>query len=479
MYELDYGQPVTILRVDGNRKYLIDEEAFSSIVDQVGDLPIVIYSQNGKRRRGKSLALNYMKLFLASNGSRDWMSLNVYEDESPIESNCNLSNSEDYEILSQISDTEEQRRISMDRNNSFHWQSGDSDTTEGIVMWSKPFPLKLSNGQTYAVLLMDCQGNASDDSDNVDNGVIFSLSMLLSSIFIYNISGDLDNLTLQFFHQYADYAIQVFENTSTDMTSSTSTSSDMNCPRYNKQFQDLLIWVRDWQGHAQYPFGFYEKDTKPIEAESNFILDKVQPKAGQSEENQAVRVAIKSVFQRVISFLTPFPGREIVDKDFNGIIDPKSEFGLLMKLFVETVFSEESINPKAIGKRIMFRNDLKEYFHKLTLFYRDSEKLPKFKSVTETSNELICRNAIKVSWDHYMERMNKAVISPVPLEPHEFKECHSMIVKECMAIYKSSANVGLQLKLKFMKELVTQIEKSYLTFVSSNNERWERIHNDL
>jgi hypothetical protein len=112
--------------------------------------------------------------------------------------------------------------------------------------------------------------------------------------------------------------------------------------------------------------------------------------------------------------------------------------------------------------------------------YRDAEKLPKFKSATETSHELICRDAIKEAWDHYMEQMSIVSKLSVPLEPDAFKQRHTALVKECLDKYSATANVGLfQVKLKFMKELVTQIEKSYSSFVDSNNERWERIHQDL
>jgi atlastin len=479
-----HGKPVTILRVEGHRKYFVDEKAFCSIIDQVGDCPIAIYSQNGSRRRGKSLSLNYMKRFLTVDGDINWMEQDIYSDKTFVDPCFRKLNLSDDNQSPQLSDSSEANDFNIKKSENFFWQDGDEDTTQGIVMWSKPFKVTLSDGQQVAVLLMDCQGNASDASDNVDNGVIFSLSMLLSSVFIYNISGDLDNLALQFFHQYADFAVQILENNySGTLLPPQLISSPIDGPRYNKYFQELIIWVRDWQGHRHYPLGFYSDNREPPNATKNFKLDKADPQFDsdkQSTEVRSVRIAINSMFQRVSCFLSPFPGEKVVSEDFNGYIEPTSQFGQCMKQFVEITLSPTNIVTKFIGKRKLYSSDLKSYFLKWASVYRDAEKLPKFKSATETSHELICRDAIKEAWDHYMEQMSIVSKLSVPLEPDAFKQRHTELVKECLEKYKATASVGLfQVKLKFMKELVTQIEKSYSSFVDNNNERWERIHQDL
>lgn len=58
--------------------------------------------------------------------------------------------------------------------------------TMGIWMWDQPFKLKLKNGEEVTMVLLDTEGidaaNATEQGDNQ----IFTLSVLLSSLLIYN-----------------------------------------------------------------------------------------------------------------------------------------------------------------------------------------------------------------------------------------------------------------------------------------------------
>lgn len=58
--------------------------------------------------------------------------------------------------------------------------------TMGIWMWDTPFEYRLKNGKQVTMILLDTEGidayNASDRADNQ----IFTLSVLLSSLMIYN-----------------------------------------------------------------------------------------------------------------------------------------------------------------------------------------------------------------------------------------------------------------------------------------------------
>ena len=58
--------------------------------------------------------------------------------------------------------------------------------TMGIWMWDRPFKLRLKNGEEVTMVLLDTEGiDAASASDKSDNQ-IFTLSVLLSSLLIYN-----------------------------------------------------------------------------------------------------------------------------------------------------------------------------------------------------------------------------------------------------------------------------------------------------
>jgi atlastin len=78
-------------------------------------------------------------------------------------------------------------------------------------MWSKPFIVTQSIGEDIAILLMDSQGVYDEDTDLRDWSTIFGITLLTSSIFIFNIFTDIqeNNLTdLEAFLLYGQMAIE-------------------------------------------------------------------------------------------------------------------------------------------------------------------------------------------------------------------------------------------------------------------------------
>lgn len=61
--------------------------------------------------------------------------------------------------------------------------------TAGIWMWVVPEKYKDNHGREFTVVLLDAEGAGAFNAFDVDDDVIFSLTILLSSVLIYNSSG--------------------------------------------------------------------------------------------------------------------------------------------------------------------------------------------------------------------------------------------------------------------------------------------------
>ncbi len=70
--------------------------------------------------------------------------------------------------------------------NGFSWRRGTEGDTEGILLWSEPFVIPLSNpsgdSTEVAIVLMDTQGVFSRGLSLKESVTVFALSTLLSSI---------------------------------------------------------------------------------------------------------------------------------------------------------------------------------------------------------------------------------------------------------------------------------------------------------
>lgn len=73
----------------------------------------------------------------------------------------------------------------------FSWRSGVQRNTTGIVIWSDVFLHDSENGEKIALVLLDTQGLFDNKSTSADNSRIFSLSTLMSSMQIFNLSNQI------------------------------------------------------------------------------------------------------------------------------------------------------------------------------------------------------------------------------------------------------------------------------------------------
>lgn len=106
--------------------FTLNDEALEQILlrPDVCDRKVVVISVAGAFRKGKSFLLNFFLRFLQN---RDRTADGWFGSE-------------------------------QEALEGFSWRGGSERDTSGILMWKEPFFVKLANGETIVVLLMDTQG---------------------------------------------------------------------------------------------------------------------------------------------------------------------------------------------------------------------------------------------------------------------------------------------------------------------------------
>jgi hypothetical protein len=80
--------------------------------------------------------------------------------------------------------------------NGFQVGSTVNSCTKGLWMWNRPLKTKGPDGSLINVLVVDTEGIGSLDADADHDAKIFALALLLSSYFIYNSVGSIDETAL-------------------------------------------------------------------------------------------------------------------------------------------------------------------------------------------------------------------------------------------------------------------------------------------
>lgn len=69
--------------------------------------------------------------------------------------------------------------------------------TKGLWIWSKPIDCTTTDGKPCKALVIDTEGFGAFDEDQNHDYKIFVLSVLLSSLFVYNSVGTIDEQAIQ------------------------------------------------------------------------------------------------------------------------------------------------------------------------------------------------------------------------------------------------------------------------------------------
>jgi len=79
----------------------------------------------------------------------------------------------------------------------FAWRAGAERHTTGMLIWPEIYQHTLENGEKISIILIDTQGTFDDKTAVHDCVTIFALSLMISSVQIYNIFNNIQEDHLQ------------------------------------------------------------------------------------------------------------------------------------------------------------------------------------------------------------------------------------------------------------------------------------------
>ncbi|KAK8787066.1 hypothetical protein V5799_023159 [Amblyomma americanum] len=387
----------------------LDAEALQKILldDRVKDKPVAVVSVAGVYRKGKSFLLGFFLRYMQSQCKEQWLG----------------SKDETLE--------------------GFSWRGGCERDTTGILLWDEVFLVTTSEGKEVAVLLMDTQGTFDCKSTTKQSAIVFALSTLISSVQVYNISGNItesDLQQLQFFAEYGRLA-----------------QKDGN----EKPFQKLMFLVRDW---------YYTSDADHgAEGGRKIIETRLQVSESQPEELQQLRRHLKSCFSDIDCFLMPHPGPKVAESnDFDGrVSDIDEKFIINLEKFVPLVLAGDTLQEKVINGQKVSCQGLASYIESYMKAFAGN-KLPEPKSALEATAEANNLAAVAAAEEFYLREMEEVV--KLGLSADELEEQHRRLHNEAVELFHTFPKMGGDMmadkyvdKLaKFLRQATEVSEDSHL-----------------
>ncbi|XP_064458881.1 atlastin-2-like [Ornithodoros turicata] len=353
----------------------------------VADLPVVIFSVAGGFRLGKSFLLGFCIRYLEHLETSTYPSGWMDEDNIPL--------------------------------TGFSWKYGSEKETTGIQLWRKVFKIMTRQHGLMAVVLMDTEGAFDQTSTLGENVTIFSMSMLLSSIQVYNLSKQITQSDLEHLKIFAEYA-------------SMARSKE---GQGNEVFQKLLFLIRDWQYPGEKSFG--------LQGGEALLRPWLERNPTLPREVSELRENIRSSFGEVRCFLMPRPGDAVENTSFDGRLRELSkDFKYHIEDLLSYLLSPETLVPKKISGTIIKCKELVCMFQTYFSVF-DQKELPQPMSVFNATAFVHNKRIIDEIVKKYEATMEGIVKRSVHSESDtEIEMEHGKLMKECLAQFESEPKLG-------------------------------------
>jgi chromosome segregation ATPase len=352
-------------------------------------------------------------------------------------------------------------RVILNRGSGFGVGPTINPCTKGIWIWGKPLKGQTSEGEIVNLLVIDSEGIGALDESAEHDARIFSLAILLSSCFIYNSVGSIDENALQ--------NLNLVVNITKNIHLKSKGNEDVDADEYSQYFPSFLWVVRD------FALQLVDQDGEPMTARE-YLENGLQPQKGFSEtvENKnRIRRMIQSFFK---------------DRDCCTMIRPLTDERSLQNLqnmeldqlrpdFVEQVlYLRKRITGKAKIKMLngkpltgfMIASLLQSYVTSI-----NEGAVPNIENAWTYICKSQCSNALQAAYNEYDEMMKDTLVHSWPLAPEYLTSIHKDCREQALRSYKRAA-VG-DYREQYLEELENRIGEKLSWLEAENKRDFERI----
>jgi len=376
------------------------KENFESIVqfNNVNNLEVIVLVVAGPYRSGKSFLLNW------------------FIDR--------LSKMENGTPLDEISGIPE-------NFSGFKFISGSVRETKGMLAYSKIFKVKLKETEK-AFLLIDTQGTFDNESTEKENKILFSLSTVISSIQIYNVTRELSKDKFEHLELFSTYANFFLDNS--------------DC----KPFQSLMFLVRDWRHVDQYDYGL----KGGIDYLNKDWLDK--------DVMNCHKDLLNNSFEEVQCFLMPNPGEEL---DEEGTLETVEKlFVEEMGIFIKTVIQQSNENEKKINGISIKCADIPKIFENFIEHFKTTDKPVEYTLVQAMSESFYSKLC-----DQYLNEFFNLTKSLDFDNPDKLVESFQNLKSSVVTRFLNLKTIDKSTKNKYKEKLEVNIEEAFLNIKAKNS----------
>ncbi|XP_059497415.1 guanylate-binding protein 1-like [Stegostoma tigrinum] len=337
-----------------------------------------------------------------------------------------------------------------DRRKGFSLGSTIQSQTKGIWMMCLPHPLQ----RDHCLILLDTEGLGDVEKGNTNNDAwIFALSVLLSSMLVYNSMGTIDQYALDKLHYVTEL---------TDLIKVKSGGGEDESTEFTRFFPAFVWCVRD--------FSLELKLDGKMVTEDGYLENALKLKHGSSKSIQVYnlpRECIRNYFPSRKCFVFDRPADKETMWSLEQVADSQlePEFVKQTQKFVQYVYSTARTKTLKGGHPVTG-----QMLGALAVTYVDairSGQIPCLESAVHTLADIENTAAVQEAAQAYQEWMEKRVSLPTETV-EELSKVHNQVLPEALKLFMRRCfnDKGQRYQEQFTKE----VAKMYAAICDQNRE---------
>lgn len=404
------GRPLRLVYCDERGKFRMDPEALSVL--QLVKGPVGVVSVCGRARQGKSFILNQL----------------------------------------------------LGRSSGFQVASTHRPCTKGLWMWSSPIKRTALDGTEYSLLLLDTEGIDAYDQTGTYSIQIFSLAVLLSSMFIYNQMGGIDEAALD----RLSLVTEMTKHIRVRANGGRSTASELG------QFSPIFTWLlRDFyldlveNDRKITPRDYLEIALKPLEGRGKDL----------SSKNE-IRESIRALFpdRECFTLVRPLNNEnELQRLDQIPLEKLRPEFQSGLDELTKFIFART--RPKQVAGTVMTGPVLAGVTQSF-LDAINNGAVPTISSSWQSVEEAECHRAYDLAVEVYMSSFNRSKLA----EEDALRDAHDTALRKALDAYNTAAVGTGTSRIQYEKVLNNFCRKTFQdykrnAFLEADKQCSDAVHN--
>lgn len=383
------ARPIRFVYCDEKGKFRLDPEALATL--QLVKDPIGVVSVCGRARQGKSFILNQL----------------------------------------------------LGRSSGFQVASTHKPCTKGLWLWSVPLKRTALDGTEYNLILLDSEGIDAYDQTGTYSTQIFSLAVMLSSMFIYNQMGGIDEAALDRLSLVTEMTKHIRVRASGSKTS----ASELG------QFSPIFVWLlRDFyldlteDNRKITPRDYLELALRPVQGGAKDVAAKNE-----------IRESIRALFpdRECFTLVRPLNNESQLQRLDQIALDKlRPEFRSGLDALTRFVF--ERTRPKQVGATTM-NGPMLAGITQSFLDALNHGAVPTITSSWQSVEESECRRAYDSATEEYMSSFDRSK----PPDEAALREAHEVAVQKALGIFNACAVGAGSVRQKYEKLLQTFFRKAF------------------